>query len=199
MALIIQHNTRQLARNWWVLLLRGILALLIAVVTFFVPEATLYALVALFAVYSLLDGIFLLVIGFRGRQERPRWWVQIVQGLLSIGAGIVALINPELVAIFFLYLIAAWAVFTGGAQIIAAIQLRREIRGEWLLILSGLAAVGLGIMLFALPTAGLLVWLYFIGAFALVSGILLILLALRVRKLDGEAEDTQVIHTSAGG
>ena len=142
-----------------------------------------------------------LIIQHNTRQLARNWWVQIVQGLLSIGAGIVAPINPELVAIFFLYLIATWAVFMGGTQIIAAIQLRREIRGEWLLILSGLAAVGLGITLFALPTAGLLVWLYFIGAFALVSGILLILLALRVRKLDepeGTLEEVEVIRTSGG-
>ncbi|CAH0999111.1 hypothetical protein LEM8419_00407 [Neolewinella maritima] len=199
MALIIQHNTRQLAHNWWAILLRGIVALLIAAVTFIVPEATLIALVVLFAVYALLDGVFLLVIGFRGRRERPRWWVQIVQGLLSIGAGIVALTNPQLVALFFLYLVAAWAIFTGATEIIAAIQLRKEIRGEWLLILSGLASVALGIILMALPAAGLLVWLYLIGGFALISGILLIVLALRMRKLDAPAvtvEEVEVIRTS---
>ena len=212
----------QLTFNWWAVLLRGIVALLFGLTAFFVPGVTLVVVVSLFAAYSLLDGLFLLITGIRARKDsrrvarasvtgaqRPvqdamatpnptnealpspypstrRWWMLVLQGILSVGAGILTLVYPGIVAIALLYLIAAWAIATGVMEIVAAIRLRKEIKGEWMMILAGIASIALGVILIAQPQAGLLVWLWWIGAYALASGVLLIMLSFRLRKAEKE-------------
>lgn len=173
----------QLTYNWWAVLLRGIIALLFGLTAFFIPQVTLAVVVSLFAAFALVDGIFSIISGIRARHKTDRWWVLIIQGLLGIGAGVLTFFYPGLVAIALLYLVAAWAIVTGITEIVAAIRLRKEIRGEWLLGLSGLASVVLGVVLVAFPGTGLLVWVWWMGAYAIASGILLIVLSLRLRKL----------------
>ena len=178
----------QLTFNWWAVLLRGILALLFGLVAFLVPRITLAVVVSLFAAFAITDGIFLIIAGVRTRQETQRWWVLIIQGLLGIGAGVLTFFYPGIVALALLYLVAFWAIVTGVTEITAAIRLRREIKGEWLLGLSGLASVLLGVVLIALPETGLLVWVWWMGAYALASGVLLIWLSFRLRKREKQAE-----------
>lgn len=192
MATIIDHasgviysrgGAAQVAYNWWALLLRGVLAVLVALAAFFLPEAALYGVVFAFGAYALVDGVFNLIAGVRTRTETDRWWTLALQGLLGIGAGVVAFAMPGAAAVAMLFVVAAWAIVTGVLEIAAAIRLRKEIRGEWLLGLSGLASLALGIAMIARPGAGLLAWMFLFGFYALVSGALLIGLGLRMRKL----------------
>ena len=169
----------KLSENWWALALRGVAAVLFGLLALFWPGITLTALILLFGAYALVDGVFTIVAGIRGVGGRR--WLLLAEGLLGAIAGLVALALPGAVAIVMLYVVAAWAVLTGLLEIVAAVQLRREIEGEWALALVGIVSVLFGVVLAVLPGVGLpsLVWL--IGAGVLVSGIALIALAFRVR------------------
>jgi uncharacterized membrane protein HdeD (DUF308 family) len=149
------------------------------------PGMTLWVLVLLFGAYALVDGIFVVVAGIRGAGGSRRW-VLIIEGMLSILAGIVALLWPGITALVLLYVIAFWAIFTGVAEIVAAVALRREIEGEWALIQGGVLSVIFGIILAVLPGVGLLSLVWLIGIYAILFGIALIALAFRVRVMRGQ-------------
>ena len=170
-----------LARNWWVVLLRGIAGVLFGLATFFAPGISLAALVLLFGAFAFADGLLAIVSAIRRRGSSDRWWMVLLRGLAGVAVGVVTVIWPNITALALVYLIAAWALVTGGLEIAAAIRLRKVISGEWLLILSGLAAVALGIVLVLFPEPGALALVLLIGVYALVSGVLLIALAFRLR------------------
>jgi uncharacterized membrane protein HdeD (DUF308 family) len=121
------------------------------------------------------------VSAIRRRGSSDRWWMVLLRGLAGVAVGVVTVIWPNITALALVYLIASWALVTGGLEIAAAIRLRKVISGEWLLILSGLAAVALGIVLVLFPEPGALALVLLIGVYALVSGVLLIVLAFRLR------------------
>jgi uncharacterized membrane protein HdeD (DUF308 family) len=189
---VIEIDT--LARNWWLLLLRGIAGIIFGVLTFFWPEISLVALVLLFGAFAFADGVFALINGIRERRANDRWWLLILHGLMGIGAGVVTLLWPGISALALLYVIAAWALVTGALEIAAAIRLRKVIEGEWLLALSGIASVLLGILLFLFPEPGVLAVVLWIGAYALVSGVLLIVLAFRLRSWARDPGKFQTAH-----
>jgi uncharacterized membrane protein HdeD (DUF308 family) len=171
-----------LARNWWALVLRGLAAILFGVLAFAWPGITLFVLVLFFGAYMLVDGIFAIVAAVRAAGEEDRWWLLLIQGILGVLAGLVAIFWPGLTALALLYFIAAWAIVTGIMEIVAAIRLRREIEGEWALALSGALSVLFGVLLVVLPApAGLLSLVWLIGAYAVATGVLLLILAFRVR------------------
>ena len=170
-----------LSRNWWALALRGLAAIVFGVLAFAWPGITLWALVLLFGAYMLVDGIFAIVAAVRVAGRERRWWLLLVEGVLGVLAGLVAFLWPGITALALLYLVAAWAIVTGILQIVGAIRLRREIEGEWALILGGVLSVIFGVLLAVLPGPGILALVWLIGAYAVVSGVLLIVLALRVR------------------
>jgi len=179
-----------LSRNWWALALRGLAAIVFGVLAFVWPGITLWALVLLFGGYMLVDGIFAIVAAVRAAGREARWWLLLVEGVLGVLAGLVAFLLPGITALALLYLVAAWAIFTGILQIVGAVRLRREIEGEWALILGGVLSVIFGVLLAVLPGPGILALVWLIGAYAVVSGVLLIVLAFRVRNRD-EAETLQ--------
>jgi uncharacterized membrane protein HdeD (DUF308 family) len=179
-----------LSRNWWALALRGLAAIVFGVLAFVWPGITLWALVLLFGAYMLVDGIFAIVAAVRAAGREARWWLLLVEGVLGVLAGLVAFLLPGITALALLYLVAAWAIFTGILQIVGAVRLRREIEGEWALILGGVLSVIFGVLLAVLPGPGILALVWLIGAYAVVSGVLLIVLAFRVRNRD-EAETLQ--------
>lgn len=181
-----------LARNWWALALRGLFAVLFGLAVFIWPGLTLLALVALFAAYALVDGVFSIVAAIRAAGRHARWWPLLLEGLLGIAAGVVAFLWPNITALALLYVIAAWAIVTGVFEIVAAIRLRREIEGELLLGLAGLASVIFGVLLILFPGAGALAVLWLIGGFAIAFGILLILLGFRLRGRQGRSEQSGV-------
>jgi uncharacterized membrane protein HdeD (DUF308 family) len=177
---------RTLGRNWWALALRGVAAILFGVLAFAWPGITLFVLVLFFGAYMLVDGIFAIVAAVRAAGEEDRWWLLLIQGILGVLAGLVAFFWPGLTALALLYFIAAWAIVTGIMEIVAAVRLRQEIEGEWALGLSGLLSVIFGVLLVVLPApAGLLSLVWLIGAYAVATGVLLLILAFRVRSEAG--------------
>jgi uncharacterized membrane protein HdeD (DUF308 family) len=172
--------TQSLAKNWWALALRGLAAVIFGILAFAWPGITLQALVLMFGVYALIDGIFDLVAAFRGENRRARWAL-ILEGLLGIAAGVVAFVWPETAAVALLFVIAAWAIITGVLEIIAAVRLRREIDNEWLLGIAGVLSILFGLALVLFPGAGLLTLVFLIGGYAIVFGVLMIALGLRLR------------------
>jgi uncharacterized membrane protein HdeD (DUF308 family) len=170
-----------LARNWWLFLLRGIAGIAFGLITFFAPGISLAALVLLFGAYALADGVFAIWSAIR-RHGEDRWWVLLLQGLLGIAAAAVTLLWPGITALALLFVIAAWALVTGVLEIAVAIRLRKAITNEWLLVLSGIASVVLGVLLMLNPGPGALVVVLWIGAYALVTGALLVGLSLRLRR-----------------
>lgn len=176
-----------MARNWWVFLIRGILAILFGILAIIWPLATVGALVLIFGAYALVDGIFDVIAGLSSIGENKRWWVLLLEGLVGIAVGLMTFFWPSVTAIILLYFIAAWAIVTGILEIIAAIQLRRVITGEWFMILAGIVSVLFGLYLFIFPGAGALSVVFIIGAYAILFGILLIILAFRLRSLANEA------------
>jgi uncharacterized membrane protein HdeD (DUF308 family) len=174
-----------LAHNWWAVALRGAFAILFGVLALFMPGVTLGALILLFGVYAVADGIFAIVSGVRAARRNERWGVLVVEGIAGIVAGVIAVFLPEAAAIAFVYLFALWALITGIIEIVAAIRLRREIEGEWLLGLTGVLSVLLGICVVAFPGLGLLGLIWTIGVYAIVFGVMLVALAFRLRREAG--------------
>jgi uncharacterized membrane protein HdeD (DUF308 family) len=176
-----------LARNWWVFALRGLLAIIFGVLAFIWPGLTLLTLVLLFGVYALVDGVFAVVSGIASYGRNERWWAVLLGGVAGIVIGLLTFFWPGTTALALLYFIAAWALVTGILQIVAAIQLRRVITNEWMMILNGIASIIFSVLLFIFPGAGALSLLWLIGAYAIVFGILLIILAFRLRGSQREA------------
>ena len=175
-----------IARNWWVLALRGALGILFGAVAFFWPELVLLIVVYTFAAYAIFDGILALGLAFAGRRQGGPWWALVLEGVLGIGFGIVTFAWPVaalITELIVLYLIAYWLIVTGILQVVAAIRLRRYVRGEWALALAGVLSVILGVGMAIMPDAGLTVIAWWIGAYALVFGALLLALAFRLRSL----------------
>jgi uncharacterized membrane protein HdeD (DUF308 family) len=185
MSLVRERFASILYRSWWVLLLRGLAAIAFGVMTFFWPGLSLAALILLFGAYALADGVLTVFAAVVGRKEHAYWWVMLLEGLLGIGIGILVFFAPGLTAFAVLLYIAIRAIATGILQIAAAIRLRHEIQGEWMLILAGLASVLFGIVLIARPGAGALAVLWLIASFAVVFGVLLVILAFKARRFAG--------------
>jgi uncharacterized membrane protein HdeD (DUF308 family) len=177
-----------LARNWWSLALRGVLAILFGIVAWVWPEITLTSLVLLFGAYLLVDGVVNIVAAVRGRTAEPRWF-PVVMGIAEIIIGLVTLLWPGVTAIALVYLIAAWAVTMGAFAIFAAIALRRDIHGEGVLAVSGILSILFGLIIGILPGAGAIALIWLIGTFAIVDGILLLILAFRLRNWTPLGED----------
>ena len=171
-----------LAKSWWLLLLRGIAAIIFGILAFVWPGLTLVTLVLLYGAFALVDGVISLIAAFTGSAKPvPTWWLVVV-GLLGIAAGIVTFAWPGITAILLVLLIGAWALVHGIFEIIGAIQLRKEIDNEWMLILGGLLSVVFSLIVLFAPGAGALGLIWAIASYSIVFGILFIALALRLRK-----------------
>ncbi len=169
------------ARKWWVLLLNGLCAIAFGLMAFAWPGVTVVALVILFGAYCLADGITAVTASL-GRDEKGKSWGQMLFiGIISIAAGITAPVWPGMTAVVLLMIIAFWAIVRGFIEIIAAIELRKVIQNEWLLILAGAASVLFGVVLIARPGVGALALIWVIGVFAMLRGFLLVALAFKLR------------------
>jgi uncharacterized membrane protein HdeD (DUF308 family) len=170
-----------LARNWWLLLLRGIAAILFGVLAFVWPGITLVTLVLLYGAFALVDGVCAVAAAIMGGVPGARWWLAVV-GLCGIIIGVLTFMWPGVTALVLLLFIATWAIVVGIFQIVGAIKLRREIDNEWMLILSGAVSVLFGALLLIRPGAGALALVWIIGIYAILFGILNIAFALRLRQ-----------------
>jgi uncharacterized membrane protein HdeD (DUF308 family) len=178
----------ELSLDWRSVALRGAAAVAFGVLTLVWPGLTITALVLLFGIYALVDGIAHLMAAFRGSGAREGRGVLIFEGVAGVIAGIIAIVWPGITALALLYVIAAWAIITGVIRIMAALQLRREIANEWLLVATGALSVVFGIVLVVAPVAGALAITWLIGFYALLFGLLLLGLAWRLRKTHARFE-----------
>lgn len=175
--------TVAMARWWWTFILRGVLAVVVGILAFLAPGFGIAMLVGLFAAWALIDGVGSLLAGWRGRGADRSWWLEILEGVVSVAAGLVALLFPAFAAEVLVILVAAWAVVTGVVEIVMAIRLRDEISGEVWLALAGVASILFGIVLFLFPAAGALSLVWLIGSFAIAFGAFMILLGWRLRRI----------------
>ena len=185
MDVVEKHLVPILSRNWWLLLLRGIAAIAFGILTWIYPGLTVAVLVLLFGAYCLVDGVLGVWSAITGRKEHDDWWILLLVGLLGIGVGILTFMAPGLTAIGLLFYIAVWAIATGVLEIIAAIRLRKQIEGEWMLILGGIVSVIFGVLLMAQPGAGADAVVWLIAAYAVLFGILLVILAFKAKNFGG--------------
>jgi uncharacterized membrane protein HdeD (DUF308 family) len=170
-----------LARNWWLLALRGIAGILFGITAFVWPESTLAALVLVFGAYVFVDGIFAVVAGIGMRRHMDRWWLIVLEGAAGIILGVLTFLSPDTTTLVLLTFIAAWSIVTGIFEIATAVRLRKLMPNEWLLILSGVVSIIIGGLLLAQPGAGAISIVWLLGAYALLFGILTLMLAFRVR------------------
>src|SRR5215469_4972806 len=177
-----------LTRNWWALMVRGIVALLFGFLAFVWPGITLGVLVLLFGAYALVDGIFAVVAAIDNKGTERKWWTLLIEGFLGIAVGVVTFMWPHITALTLLYLIGIWAIVTGVFEIAEAIRLRKVIKHEWLLALAGIASIIFGVFLFAFPRAGALAVVWWIGAYAIFFGVMMLTLGLRLRSWEREVE-----------
>jgi len=187
----------QLSRNWWHFAVRGVLAILFGVLTLVWPKSAITALVLLFGAFVLVDGIVAVVSGIQLRQYFKYWWALLLEGLAGIAIGIMTFISPNTAALVLLYFIAAWAILTGIFEIVAALEFRNLIPGEWATFIAGLLSVVLGIMLFVYPSAGAVGLIWAIALYAIAFGIMEIVFAFRLRGLGRELEPKQTSAAKA--
>lgn len=175
-----------LADRWWAFVLRGICAIMFGVLTWFLPGIALLTLILMFGFYAVADGVFNVAAAFGRKRLAAReapWWALLIQGVLGILAGCLAFFLPGLTALALLYLIGGWAIVTGVLSIVTAVRLRKQITGEWVMVLSGVLSIAFGVLLFAFPGPGALAVLIWIGAYAVIFGVMLISLGVRLRKI----------------
>jgi uncharacterized membrane protein HdeD (DUF308 family) len=179
--------TATLSRNWWVLLVRGIAAILFGIAALIWPGLALVTLVLLFAAYAFVDGIFTIIFALQHRNQ-PRWWVTLIEGIIGVIAGIAAFLWPDMASFVLLNFIAFWAILTGIMEIILAIRLREEIQGEFWMGLGGLLSILFGVLILLFPGAGALSIVWMIAAYAIVFGVILVILAFRIRSLGDQGQ-----------
>jgi len=177
-------GTVEIARWWWTFIIRGLVAVAFGVLAFLAPAWGIAVLVALFGAWALVDGVTGLVGGIRSRGRDRSWWLSILEGIVGIIAGVFAFLFPVAAAGALIFIIAAWAIVTGVFEIVAAIRLREQIKGEFWLGLAGVASILYGVVIFLFPAAGALSIVWLIGSFAIAFGVFLLILGWRLRRIN---------------
>ena len=173
-----------LAANWWAVLLRGIAAILFGLAAFVLPGATILSLVLIFAAFSLVDGLFAIVAAIRGASAGARWGALLVHGILGVAIGVGAFIWPGITVLAFMLLMAAWALVSGVTMLMSAAKLHATHGRGWL-IFGGIASLLFGVLLVISPLIGAFVLTWWIGAYALLFGIIAVMLAFRLKRHQG--------------
>lgn len=174
--------SEHLSGAWWLVLLRGVAAVVFGLLTLFQPEASLVALLLIFSIYAIADGVIGIWTAFNNKQTNAQWWVLLLWGVVSVLAGVLALVAPATVITFAVFYIGFWALITGVLQIATAIRLRKEISGEWMLIFAGALSLVFGLLVIIQPLVSLISILWLIGFYAIFFGVLLMGLAFKVRR-----------------
>jgi uncharacterized membrane protein HdeD (DUF308 family) len=189
----------RLARSWWLVAVRGLAAIVFGLIALLMPGITLLALVLLFAAYAIVDGASKVVSAFRRQPDGSRDMWSLLAGILGIVAGIVAAVWPGITALVLLILIAAWAIVTGVFEIVAAYRLRDQINGEALLALGGALSIAFGVLALLMPSAGALAIVWLIGAYAIATGIVLLIAAYRLYQRQQRHDTTATGGDAAKG
>jgi uncharacterized membrane protein HdeD (DUF308 family) len=177
-AMLLDKLGAALSRNWWLIALRGVLGVVLGLIALLLPMTTILALVLLFAAYMIVDGAFAIYASIRAAQQGESWGLLVVQGIASLAAGAIAVVWPGITVLAFVLLIAAWAIVSGCLMLAAAF---RTDSGRWWLVLGGAVALLYGILMIAAPLAGAVVLTWWLGAFALIFGVALLILAVQLR------------------
>ena len=186
-----------LVQNWWLFTLRGVLGIIFGILALIFPGPTILSLVLLFSAYMLVDGIFGIVSAVRAiRRKEDRWGFLIFEGLLDIATGAVAFLWPGLTVVAFVWLIAAWAIVSGGLMTAAGFRLNIE-HGQWWLVLGGLLSLAYGVLLIITPLIGAVVFTWWLGAYALVFGVALVIFSLKLRSRQHERVSPTAVGTAA--
>jgi uncharacterized membrane protein HdeD (DUF308 family) len=181
-----------LARNWWAIALRGVLGILFGLIALFLPGATMLSLVLLFAAYTLVDGVFAIVSAVRAAQQGERWGLLVLEGLVDIATAVIAAMWPGITVVAFVLIIAVWAIVTGALMLSAAFRLGTD-DGRWWLALGGVVSLLYGALLVIAPMIGAVVLTWWLGAYALVFGMALLVLAFRLRaRLPGQEHSVAI-------
>jgi uncharacterized membrane protein HdeD (DUF308 family) len=188
---------RTLVQNWWLFTLRGVLGIIFGIIALIFPGPTILSLVILFSAYMLVDGVFAIVSAVRAiRRKEDRWGLLIFEGLLNIAVGIMAFLWPGLTVVAFVWLIAAWAIVSGGLMTAAGFQLNLD-HGRWWLILGGLVSLAYGMLLIIAPLIGAVVLTWWLGAYALVFGLALVVFSFKLRSRQHELSSPTALGTAA--
>jgi uncharacterized membrane protein HdeD (DUF308 family) len=182
----IDAMSEVLAQNWWAIALRGVLGILFGIIVFMAPVATMLSLALLFAIYLLADGVFGIVAAIRAAQRHERWGLLLAEAVLDIVMGVIAALFPASAVLAFVLVTAAWALLTGGLMLAAAFRLHIS-HGRWWLALGGIISILWGVLLVLAPLAGAVVLTWWLGGYALVFGVMLLILAFRLRHERGRA------------
>jgi uncharacterized membrane protein HdeD (DUF308 family) len=186
-----------LVQNWWLFTLRGVLGIIFGILALIFPGPTILSLVLLFSAYMLVDGIFGIISAVRAiRRKEDRWGLLIFEGLLDIATGVVAFLWPGLTVVAFVWLIAAWAIVSGGLMTAAGFRLNIE-HGRWWLVLGGLLSIAYGVLLIITPLIGAVVFTWWLGAYALVFGVALVIFSLKLRSRQHERVSPTAVGTAA--
>jgi uncharacterized membrane protein HdeD (DUF308 family) len=186
-----------LVQNWWLFTLRGVLGIIFGILALIFPGPTILSLVLLFSAYMLVDGIFGIISAVRAiRRKEDRWGLLIFEGLLSVATGILAFLWPGLTVVAFVWLIAAWAIVSGGLMTAAGFRLNIE-HGRWWLVLGGLLSLAYGVLLIITPLIGAVVLTWWLGAYALVFGVALVIFSLKLRSRQHERVSPTAVGTAA--
>ena len=186
-----------LAQNWWLFLLRGIVGIVFGCLALIFPGPTILSLVILFSAYMLVDGVFGIISAVRAiRRKEDRWGLLIFEGLLNIVVGILAFLWPGLTVVAFVWLIAAWAIVSGGLMTAAGFRLNID-HGRWWLVLGGLLSLAYGVLLIVTPLIGAIVLTWWLGAYALVFGVALVIFSFKLRSRQHERVGPTAVGTTA--
>ncbi len=170
-----------MVRHWWALVLRGILAVIFGILVIAWPGIALTSLVLVVGAYFFVDGVFAVAGSLTHREHYQHWWLTLIEGIIGIIAGIVTFVYPGLTAFTLLYVIGFWAILTGIFEIAAAIRLREVIHYEWILMLTGILSLLFGLFVLFFPGAGALAILGIIAGYAILFGLMMIILGIRLR------------------
>ncbi|MCC3154040.1 HdeD family acid-resistance protein [Hymenobacter sp. BT770] len=184
--------------NWWALALRSLIATICALLTFLLPGLTLLVLVALFGIYFILNGLLTLVAAFRQSRDQPVWWGLVLEGVAGVVAGGLTLAWPDITLLALVYVVALWAIVTGFLQVGTAFRLRKHRASEGLMLLSGLLAIGFGVLLIFWPRAGALALAWWVGAYIFGFGMILGILAYRLRRRTAGHSGRSTMAQAAG-
>lgn len=188
----------QLSRQWKWLVLRGLVAVTLGVLGFAMPGQTLEVLALCWGAFAFVDGFIALLTAYQIREHNRPWWSMALVGVVGVAAGLVSFISPVATAVSLLLFIAGWAVLMGLFQIVTALRMRKSIRGEWMLVASGLISVLFGAAMIVSPGVGALAVVWLIAAYALVFGFLLVCLGLRLRSVAKAPWAPPVVTRPAG-
>ena len=181
-----------LVKNWWLFTLRGVLGIIFGCIALIFPGPTILSLVILFSAYMLVDGVFGIISAVRAiHRKEDRWGLLIFEGLVNIAVGIAAFLWPGLTVVAFMWLIAAWAIVTGGVMTAAGFRLNID-HGRWWLILGGILSLAFGVLLIITPLIGAIVLTWWMGAYALAFGVALVVFSFKLRSRQQRVSPTAV-------